>query len=80
MSMGNSDFISFDEIGSLAKYYRNPINSQFGKQQDSIILYTSGTTGSPKAVLITNENIISSGIYMKNSIGEAMNKGKKCLV
>ena len=80
MSMGNSDFISFDEVGSLAKYYRNPINSQFGKQQDSIILYTSGTTGSPKAVLITNENIISSGIYMKNSIGEAMNKGKKCLV
>ena len=78
--MGNSDFISFDEIESLAKYYRKPINSQFGKQQDSIILYTSGTTGSPKAVLITNENIISSGIYMKNSIGEAMNKGKKCLV
>lgn len=46
---------------------------------DSLILFTSGTTGDTKSVVLTNENILSSGIYMKNSIGSSVNKGRKCL-
>lgn len=39
----------------------------FNWKDDALILYTSGTTGNPKSVVLTNENVISSIIYEKNT-------------
>ncbi len=38
-----------------------------GSHCDAMILYTSGTTGTPKSVVLTNQNIIATAIYLKNS-------------
>lgn len=39
----------------------------WGSHCDAMILYTSGTTGTPKSVVLTNQNIIATAIYLKNS-------------
>lgn len=39
----------------------------FNIKDDAMILYTSGTTGKPKSVVLTNENVIASIIYEKNT-------------
>ncbi|MEG1851122.1 MAG: class I adenylate-forming enzyme family protein [Bacilli bacterium] len=77
--IGYNDLISFNQLGIVSNYYNKPIYSLYGGSQDSLILYTSGTTGNPKAVVLTNNNILSSGIYMKNSTHLLNTKGEKVL-
>lgn len=77
---GYSDFLTFDDVGVLSKFYNKPIYTLYSGKEDSIILFTSGSTGNPKSVVLTNENILSSGMYMK-STGKIKSKvGEKCLV
>ena len=64
---GNSEFISFNELELISEYYDNFIETDFNKNQEALILFTSGSTGRPKSVVLTNENVIASGIYMKNT-------------
>ncbi len=64
---GYNPDLTFADFIELSKYYRQPIKKHFGKDPDSLILYTSGTTGNPKPVVLSNENIISSALYMKNT-------------
>lgn len=52
----------------------------FGKNQDALVLFTSGSTGNPKSVILTNENLLASGIYMKNSTSTKITNKEKCLV
>lgn len=52
----------------------------FGKKCDAMILYTSGTTGKPKSVVLTNKNIIATAIYLKNSSHVIRKSGEKSLV
>ena len=75
-----SHFISFSELGTLAKQYKKHIKTMYGKKQNALILFTSGSTGTPKSVVLTNQNIIASGIYMKNTGRIKAKKGEKCLV
>jgi acyl-coenzyme A synthetase/AMP-(fatty) acid ligase len=72
--------IDFNDLELISKYYHYPVIDLHGKKTDSLILFTSGTTGNPKSVLLTNENILASGTYMKNSCDIKAEPGEKCLV
>ena len=77
---GYRDDLSFSDIGSIAKYYKRPIYTLYGGKEDSLILFTSGSTGNPKSVVLTNQNILASGIYMKNTGRIKAKVGERCLV
>ena len=77
---GYNDDLSFRYIGSIAKYYKKPIYTLYGGKEDSLILFTSGSTGNPKSVVLTNENLLASGIYMKNTGKIKAKVGERCLV
>lgn len=78
--MGYDDFISFNDLESVSKYYTKFVNPYQSKNNDSLILFTSGSTGNPKSVVLTNENILASGIYLKNSSNLKAVRKEKCLV
>lgn len=66
-SVGSRDDFSFHELGNLSEFQKGYFKTNFGGKQDALILYTSGSTGKAKSLLFTNENLIASCIYLKNS-------------
>ena len=66
-SIGNNDNVDFHELERVGSYQKGRIGKSFGGKQDALILYTSGSTGKAKSLLFTNENLIASCIYLKNS-------------
>lgn len=79
-SYGYDDVLSFRDLGPLSKYYKKPINILHSGNTDALILFTSGTTGNPKSVLLTNKNLLSVGTYLKNSSKIDNTRGEKSLV
>ena len=78
--IGYSDYLSFNDMKLVADYYKGFINPLQSGKNDSLILFTSGSTGNPKSVVLTNKNIIASGLYMKNTGNIVTKKGEKCLI
>ena len=66
-TIGNKDDLSFHELGLVSDYQKGRFKTNFGGKQNALILYTSGSTGKAKNLLFTNENLIASCIYLKNS-------------
>lgn len=60
-------YLDFHSLGSLASYQKNKIHLPNKGNDDSLILYTSGSTGQPKAVVLTNKNILSAQMYAGNT-------------
>ena len=71
--------ITFDSLGSISKFQIRGISSNNSKD-NSLILYTSGTTGKPKSVVLTNENVLAAGIYLKKSSHAKSLNGDRTLV
>lgn len=55
-----SRYVAYKDFMELADLYTEDINAPFQKDRLAIIVYTSGTTGTAKGVMITNECMIAS--------------------
>ena len=75
----NDTTIDFNSLGSIAKFQKKGLPTNSGKD-NSLILFTSGTTGKPKSVVLTNENIVAAGTYLKNSSHVESLNGNSSLV
>lgn len=67
---------AFKEIG---KSFKGTTSIPIKKSMPAFIAYTSGTTGTPKAILFSNENILAEMISLKKTTGMRLGPSGNCL-
>ena len=72
-------FIDFHTLGNVAKLQKDTFHLPNKGSDTALILYTSGSSGQPKSVELTNENIISAQIYAGNTSHTENITGKKTM-
>lgn len=75
----NDSFIDFHTLGNVAKLQKDTFHLPNKGSDTALILYTSGSSGQPKSVELTNENIISAQIYAGNTSHTENITGKKTM-
>ncbi len=75
-----TSLVDFNSLGEIAKKCKEDHNLTFNGSDTGLILYTSGTTGAPKSVMLTNTNVIAAGIICKNDAKAKQLTGDKTLV
>lgn len=75
-----NDCISFNQAYSIGLDSNVKAKNAIAGNVPAVILYTSGTTGKPKAVVLSNVNVIATAIYLKNSSKVTDRRGEKSLV
>lgn len=76
----DKNILSYQDIPGLAMTYTKRVPRFFSGKRECLILFTSGSTGKSKSVVLTNQNIIASGIYSINTTGEKFRRGAKTMV
>lgn len=73
--------VDFNSLGSIASHQTSKFEGWHSSKENALILFTSGSsTGKSKAVVLTNENILAAGTYLKNSSNIKENDAKSSLV
>lgn len=73
--------VDFNSLGSIATYQKRKFELPHSSKENALILFTSGSsTGKSKAVVLTNENVLAAGTYLKNSSKIKNNKDERTLV
>lgn len=75
----NDSFLDFHTLGNVAKLQKDSFHLPNKGSDIALILYTSGSSGQPKAVELTNENIVSAQIYAGNTSHTENITGKKTM-
>lgn len=75
----DDSFIDFHTLGNVAKLQKDTFHLPNKGSDTALILYTSGSSGQPKSVELTNENIISAQIYAGNTSHTENITGKKTM-
>jgi len=63
----NGFIMDMHGMGYVADLQKGSFRKHFSGSQNALILHTSGSTGMPKSMIFTNQNIIAALTYLENS-------------